>query len=517
MRFSTFLAVAAFAAAASASLAPSFVDWGKGPAQWLMTKDEQAQWKKISDDAAAQSFIDLFWARRDPSPGTPANEMKDDFDARVAYADKSFAQGKTRGSMTDRGHVLILLGAPAHIGRTSVEPKSTILTPQDSRNTGEGGLGGADKQLESVQSYSPKQLWTYEAAKTKVQLLSQTAEIAFIDQYGSNEWKLERTGKTDVVGLFNRAIDSFIVQKDLTVAPKYGATAPVATAAAPAPLLAAPAPMKSASFQSAIDDFRGGKSSYKDLYFSYGEFITPQGDYFVPVEVYAPKSAAFASAQELTFFGRIEDETGKVVSDFEEPAKFQISKGDVFVDRVLPIAAGKYKGAFGLAADGKVLSMVSAEMNLTPLDRDAASMSRLILSNNVYALPTAQKPTDAFTFGGLKIVPKADRVFRPNEELWYFVEARNPGLDATTRQPKLRESASVTGTTSKGEKVHRALPMYDADAQPLNGVPGHFGVGTSIPLESFQPGDYVITVKLVDAVSGKMFDFNEPFQIRSEK
>src|SRR5689334_5227740 len=112
------VSVAAFAATASAALSPKFVEWGKGPAQWLMTKDEQAQWKKIGDDTAAQAFVDLFWARRDPSPGTPVNEFRDEFDARVAYADKSFPQGHTKGSMTDRGHVMIVLGPPTKIART---------------------------------------------------------------------------------------------------------------------------------------------------------------------------------------------------------------------------------------------------------------------------------------------------------------------------------------------------------------------------------------------------------------
>src|SRR3954471_22249640 len=180
------------AALAAASLSSSFVEWGKGPAQYLMTKDEQAQWKQISDDAAAQAFIDLFWARRDPSPGTPANEFKDDFDARVAAADKTFAEGHTKGPMTDRGHVFITLGRPTKLERTNPEPKSTILAP----TTGQPNLG--DQNVESLQSYSPKQLWTYEASKTKLQLGAPSAELAFVDQYGSNEWKLERTGKTDV-------------------------------------------------------------------------------------------------------------------------------------------------------------------------------------------------------------------------------------------------------------------------------------------------------------------------------
>src|SRR6185369_10583837 len=149
------VSVAALAATASASLSSKFVEWGKGPAQYLMTKEEQSQWKKINDDAAAQAFADLFWARRDPSPGTPANEFKDDFDARVAAADKQFPQGRTKGSLTDRGHVFILLGRPTRIDRTNPEPKSTILAP-DSAST-----AGSDKAVESLQAYSPKQLWTY--------------------------------------------------------------------------------------------------------------------------------------------------------------------------------------------------------------------------------------------------------------------------------------------------------------------------------------------------------------------
>src|SRR5947209_15976224 len=141
------------ASVASASLSSTYVEWGKGPAQYLMTKDEQAKWKNINYDAAAKAFVDLFWARRDPSPGTPANEFKDDFDARVAAADKQFPQGRSKGSMTDRGHVFIMLGRPTRIERTNPEPKSTILTP----NSGPRNLG--DSNVESLQAYSPKQLW----------------------------------------------------------------------------------------------------------------------------------------------------------------------------------------------------------------------------------------------------------------------------------------------------------------------------------------------------------------------
>ena len=45
--------------------------------------------------------------------------------------------------------------------------------------------------------------------------------------------------------------------------------------------------------------------------------------------------------------------------------------------------------------------MVSTDLNLAGLDKSAAGVSQLILSNNLYPLPSAQKPTDPYAFGGL--------------------------------------------------------------------------------------------------------------------
>ena len=511
------LSVAAFAATASAGVSAKFSDWGKGPAQWLMTKEEQSQWKKINDDAAAQAFVDLFWARRDPSPGTPANEFKDDFDARVAAADSQFPQGRAKGSMTDRGHVFILLGRPTRIDRTSPEPKSTILTPDPNS-------AGTDRAVESLQSYSPKQLWTYDASKTKLPAgTPPIAEFAFVDQYGSNEWKLERTGKTDVADVFGKAIAASLVQPGLTEVPKAAAAAvaapapaaavAAATAAAAAPALA----FKSDALRAAVDDLKAGKSSYKDLFVSYGEFITPQGDYFVPLQLYVPKVAGLADTQDLTFFGLVEDEAGKPAAVFEEPAKLLATKNDYFFDKSIKLAPGKYKGTFGLAQNGKPLSMVSQELDLAALDKDAPAVSRLILSNNVYTLAQAQRPTDPFAFGGMKVVPKSDHVFTNADELWYFFEVRNPGVDATSKQPKLQSKVSVNGTSSEGKKIRMELPMSDTEALELKGMPGQYAVGTSIPLETFKTGDYTLTVKLVDTISTKTYELKEAFKIRSEK
>jgi GWxTD domain-containing protein len=99
-----------FAPSLFAGLSPEFNEWRNGPVQWIMTSQEKRQWKELKSDADASRFIDLFWARRDPTVGTPQNEALDEFDTRVRFADRHFAEGKLSGSMTDKGRVLVILG-----------------------------------------------------------------------------------------------------------------------------------------------------------------------------------------------------------------------------------------------------------------------------------------------------------------------------------------------------------------------------------------------------------------------
>src|SRR5687768_7557164 len=149
-------AVAAMVAASGlAALSNQYVEFGKGPATHIMTKEDLAAWKNIKDDAAAQAFIDLFWAKRDPSPGTPINEFRDEFDARVKYADDNFTRQRTKGSMSDRGKVLIIMGAPNRVQRSGTEPAMTIQTPGSAPTT----IDSAEP-VTGVQTYSPKQVWT---------------------------------------------------------------------------------------------------------------------------------------------------------------------------------------------------------------------------------------------------------------------------------------------------------------------------------------------------------------------
>lgn len=93
------------AATAFAQLSAEYRQWGAGPLQVLLTKEEAAAWKSITSDAEAKAFVGLFWARRDPTAGTPRNEYREMVEARVKYADDTFTGENVRGAMTERGRV----------------------------------------------------------------------------------------------------------------------------------------------------------------------------------------------------------------------------------------------------------------------------------------------------------------------------------------------------------------------------------------------------------------------------
>jgi GWxTD domain-containing protein len=59
-------------------------------------------------------FIENFWKQRDPTPGTPQNEYRDEIIKRFNYSNKFFSRGTSReGWMTDMGRFYIILGKPA--------------------------------------------------------------------------------------------------------------------------------------------------------------------------------------------------------------------------------------------------------------------------------------------------------------------------------------------------------------------------------------------------------------------
>jgi GWxTD domain-containing protein len=89
--------------------------WIEGPIRYIASPDEARAFKALSDDVARLAFIERFWGRRDPSPGTLVNEYRQTFWERVRTANERFRATTIPGWRTDRGKIFILFGPPNDI------------------------------------------------------------------------------------------------------------------------------------------------------------------------------------------------------------------------------------------------------------------------------------------------------------------------------------------------------------------------------------------------------------------
>lgn len=484
----TFVVSAAVVFAASgafAAVSPQYQEFAEGPAQYYMTDAEKNAWKSIRTDQEAERFIALFWARRDPTPMTPQNEFREGFEARVRIADENFEQGRTRGSMTDRGRVFITLGGATRRQRsgTSSERVSSIDT----------GL----LENSAAASSRPTETWVYSGDQVPAFAPTRAdVQVVFVDHYQNGEFRLNRGGRVDVGELMRRAAETAIVDGDLT-----WDELEARTTAAPAPVApAAPAvrtTFATEALGSAVEAFRANPAATGNAYLTWGEYVTSDGDFFVPVQFYLPAPAGVAAGTDVTLFGEIRNDAGEVVQVIEQPVRALETKGDVYAAASIDLEPGRtYDAVFGLAQDGRTLVIKDAKLELAGIPAEGPSISQLILSENIYALTEAQNPTDPYSFGGIRVVPKSDRTFATSDELWYFFELRNPGLDAAGN-PHVQTSIEVVGPTGDSPRTMRS-PLAQATVEPLKGVDNHYGIGSSIPLSSFAPGEYSFTITVVD-------------------
>jgi len=89
--------------------------WLSEEVVYIITNQERADFKKLETDAERVRFIDEFWKRRDPTPGAPENEVRDEHYRRIAYANDRFHNPKVPGWKTDRGRIYIEYGPPDEI------------------------------------------------------------------------------------------------------------------------------------------------------------------------------------------------------------------------------------------------------------------------------------------------------------------------------------------------------------------------------------------------------------------
>jgi GWxTD domain-containing protein len=140
------LAVAAILVAASLAAADlgKFQEWDESPQGYFLTKEERAEWASITTEAEAEKFVADFLAKRDPGFTTEIAK-------RAEMADKHLTIGKTKGSKSLRGKVVILFGPPSGL---SIQPRAKSNVKRDNPMVA-GALSNAGSAASAGRDDSP--------------------------------------------------------------------------------------------------------------------------------------------------------------------------------------------------------------------------------------------------------------------------------------------------------------------------------------------------------------------------
>lgn len=126
-----------------------YKNWDKSPQGYLMTDAERAQWASVKTDDDADKFVKDYLARRSP-------QFVQEVDDAAAAADKYFTVGSTKGSLTERGKLVIILGPPGGISLAKKKVTGDMRGTPDSAmsiggaSAGPGGGGGQGASVDDM-------------------------------------------------------------------------------------------------------------------------------------------------------------------------------------------------------------------------------------------------------------------------------------------------------------------------------------------------------------------------------
>jgi GWxTD domain-containing protein len=151
------------------ALSPRYQTWVDEDVAYIISDAEKAAFQALTSDEERAHFIEQFWDRRDPTPGTVENEMKAEHYRRIGYANEHFA-GDVPGWKTDRGRIYIQYGPPDEIESH----------PAGGQYTQPAAEGGAE-----VQTY-PFERWQYRW----IEGVGRDVVIEFVDSCRCGEYRM---------------------------------------------------------------------------------------------------------------------------------------------------------------------------------------------------------------------------------------------------------------------------------------------------------------------------------------
>lgn len=449
----------------------AYKNWLEKEVKLLLSSDEVNEFKSMKTDEEKNAFIELFWAKRDPTPGTPENEFKIEWYKRLEYVEKNFTYGPRKGISSDMGRVYMLLGPPAQtkgeIGGKREEP-----------------LGGS--QLEA-----PLQHWVYQPMPELG--LNEPFRVTF-RQY---QWGYELDQQTPQTIL--RAMEMFpkVVQfnADLKEIPKYRFK------------------LDEKSFEGkTLSHFITSGETIEQIPLRWVAHFTQAGNestYVYFSILVDAKKAGLKKEEELTFFGKLKSEKGQD-EEFLRSIKLEKAKEDpIPVGFGVPALADKYTLYLGVRNEDQTkCTLLKSPLVVPDFWRGELTISTIIFSANVEPVKPKGKENkdyDPYVFGQFRAVPHFDNVFKSRDNLSVLFQIYNAKpVDGEVSLAIEYFIEAPEGTYRlNGQEIKQKVK----EGQTISG-------GTEVPLSPLKPGEYNFKIKIIDKNATKFYEAKAPFIVK---
>lgn len=464
---------------AAAAEPENLLEWDESPAGFLMTKEEQKEWKNVTTEAVACDFIELFWAKRNPDPSSAFNPFKADFENKVRYADEQYTWDKKRGALTDRGRVLILMGAPQYSeNRFPTETVEHI----DDRAVGTDEVRANAK----LWYYDPQQL--PEGFKLKGSRLLFTF---YEEKAESNNFILDRSNQNATMALraMSKAPEVYLLHPDLTEVPK-----PVSVPGGESPT-------------AAQLDWLDAESAPLD-----DELLV-----VTEVGVADPANRPFWLHLELpaaapvldVLAGRVSSPEGRVLSTFQIAAEPKETATGKAYHLTFPLNPGTYKVEVAGAAGGAAEVLWSDDVVIPQAPSEGTWMTPIMFSLAVTQEDEWQLGSP-FGYGALHLMPLTQTAVPSQTELSYFGHVIRPGLN-DAGEPALEVKVTLKMNNQRlGRPLTMTLPAIEV-------VDDLWVYANSINLAAMpQTGTYKLDFKVTDTISEVSVDRDVELDITVE-
>jgi len=449
---------------ADAQLSSDFADWDEGPEGFLLTKKEKKEWAKIKTDAAAEQFIELFWAKRNPEPNNPFNAFRAEFEAKVRFADQNFAFGRVRGALSARGQVLILMGRPDRRQVRGIDGAPSV-------DIGSGDTGDVENNTET---------WYYDPTKLPAGFKAKGAQLYFLfyeERLDSNAFELDRTNRESfkAMSALSRAPGVYLLHPNLKEVPK-----PISIAGA------APA---SADHLMWLDQ---GEAPYDDVAIVFSELgVADSVNRPLWVHLEMPPDAP---ALDL-LVGRVAGQDGEITSNFEIAPTTIVGQYGATYHLSFPLSVGSHTVEIVGAAGGEpqLIQKIAAEISAVP--DEGTWLSPVWLGTGVTPNPEALNG-EAFTIGGWHLTPISGPELTRASEIAYFGFIVRPALN----EEGAVNLESTIQLKRDGEPFGRPLTVQ---LDPSKTIGDLYMYGNSIGLAGVpETGLYEFEFTITETISG---------------